>query len=157
MNTRTLAAVCQSRRQVSLAIFHNLNLEYTRSRTLASSTIQAEATIVGFLNWAFQQFEISAVALLTAIPDTRGSHLEALAETTALRFGIPVWRVTSDDLFHAFAYPPLRSRQQLREVVSGIWPEMVNPETLMMQDAVATGAFVQVERMFLAAREEATL
>jgi hypothetical protein len=69
---------------------------------------------------------------------------QALAERA-----MSVTETPKKDLFLAFSHPPLRSRTELRQVMSTIWPVLDHDSGRpFTQDAAALGLYVQTERLF---------
>ena len=63
---------------------------------------------------------------------------------------LSIWEVPKVELFEAWAHPPLKSRKQLRSIVTTVWPLLAGTgRNLFIQDALALGMYVQTERQFL--------
>jgi hypothetical protein len=146
-----LAALRVERRAIAVAIFSGDHLEYTQVRQLASMKDKALSSAVGFVNWIVDQFIVDAAAL-EAIDDNpevlRSAVSRAVAQALAQHV-LPIQRVSKAQLLSAYGQPPLRSRRELREVVTDIWPVLIgNKGQPFIQDAAALGLYVQSERHF---------
>lgn len=147
-----LLAVRVERRAVAAAVFRGEHLEYTQVRHLASARSNALNTAVGFANWLAEQFspESFAIEVFHDEPEVQRRVL-CDAVTSALRACyLPHWPVEKADLFANFGFPPLRSRKEVRDVVTRIFPVLTGSDgQSFIQDAVAVGLYVQTERLFL--------
>ena len=147
-----LLALRIERRSVAAAIFQGDHLEYTQVRQLSSAKDKALGSAVGFINWITDHLPVDS-ATVEAIEigeefQRRTLH-EAIMQTLRDRV-LPAWMVSKKDLFAAYGYPPLKSRKELREVISMMWPVLAgaNGKTFI-QDAAALGLYVQTERHFI--------
>ena len=63
---------------------------------------------------------------------------------------LPIWQIPKTELFEACGHPALKSRKEVREVITAIWPVLAgtNGQTFI-QDAAALGLYVQTERLFI--------
>jgi hypothetical protein len=147
-----LLALKIERRSVAAAVFIGEHLDYTQARHLASSRTKAETSVMGFLDQLLSTFGIESVALELTGPSkfAQRAALSRLVLTTLRKQGIAVWEVSKRELLGAYGYTPLKTRKQLRQVVTGIWPVLGGASgESSIQDAVALGLHVQVERHFL--------
>jgi hypothetical protein len=91
-------------------------------------------------------------AALEIIPNGHEIQRTRLHQTVleALRpKAIGILEISREDLFQAFSYPPLHSRQELREIASDIYPVLnQEPGQPWTHDAAALGLYVQTERLF---------
>lgn len=148
-----LLAVKVERRSIAAALFVGTTLEFTDVRHLSSRLTVAQASAVGFTEQLLSDSYAESVALesVPAGKEIRRTVLtEAIIKNCMQSHGIPLWQLPKRQLLDAFGSPPLRFRKQLREVVLSLWP-VLNGGTGLDQtlDAVALGALVQVERLFL--------
>jgi hypothetical protein len=151
-NGATLLAVRVERRSVAAAIFQGGQLEYTQVRQLSSSKEKALSSAVGFINWIGSCFDLES-AVLEAIELGEEFQRRALHEAVqqALRDqALPIWTIPKHDLFAAYGSPALKSRKELREVISTIWPVLAGANgKAFIHDAAALGLYVQTERLFI--------
>jgi hypothetical protein len=140
------------RRTVAASVFQGDHLEYTDVRQLSSVRHKALGTAASFVNWLLDSFPIESVAVETT-PAASGIQRRALAEVISYSLQerlLPAWQVPLVELLEAYGYPPLKSRHELRKVVTGIWPILAGTHArVFIQDAVALGLYVQIERRFL--------
>jgi len=147
MSTR-LAAIKVSRRTVAIAIFKGHSLHYAEIRHLSSRPDMALASAVSYLNWTLSQFHVQFAALEEAVTSEEARSAEILDALVTelgrqtLRFRL----VSKQNVFESFAVEPLRTRKELREVISMFWPQLgtrdFDPSIL---DAAAVGLYAQVE------------
>ena len=148
----TEAAIRVERRAIAVAGFAGEHLSYTQVRQLSSVKDRALASAAGFINWITEQFQLDSAAV-ESIPIKEEIHRKALNDEVIriLRDRmLPIWEVSKQDLFHAFGHPPLKSRKELRQVISNIWPVLAGSNgKSFVQDAAALGLYVQTERLFI--------
>ena len=148
----SLISIRIERRAVAAAIFNGDQLEYTDSRQLSSTRDKAIASAIGFVNWILARFPVESAALET-IPNghefQRRMMHDAICRTLRERF-LPIWEVPKHVLLETSGQPPLKSRAQLRYVISSIWPVLAGTHAkVFIQDAAIVGILVQIERLFI--------
>jgi len=147
-----LIAIRVERRTVAIAVFHGTHLEYVDARQLSSNHGKAESSAVGFIRWILSRFAIESAAL-ESIPDKREILRRILHEAICANLRdqmLSVWEIPREVLLGSYGYPPLRSREQLRQVAVSIWPILAgNHARVFMQDAAILGLHVQTERIFI--------
>lgn len=148
-----LLAIKVERRSVAAALFIGRHLEDAHVRHLSSVASRAQSSAVGFINWMMSNFEIESAAMESM---SNGKELRRTVLANTIResciapLPISVWEFPKQKLFQAFGYPALRSRKELRAVVLSIWPVLGDKTAAdQLLDAVALGALVQTERLFL--------
>lgn len=147
-----LISIRIERRTVAAVIFIGDQIDYTDSRQLSSTREKALASAVGFINWILARFPVESAALETIHNghefQRRVLH-EAICRTLRERF-LPIWEVPKAALLENCGQPPLKSRAQLRDVVSSIWPVLAGTHAkVFIQDAALVGLHVQIERLFI--------
>ena len=148
----SLISIRIERRAVAAAIFHGDQLEYTDSRQLSSTRDKALASAIGFVNWMLSRFPVESAAL-EAIPNgyefQRHALHDAICQSLRERF-LPIWEVPKIVLLESCGQPPLKSRSQLRDVATSIWPVLAGAHAkVFVQDAAIVGLHVQIERLFI--------
>jgi len=147
-----LLALRLERRAIGAAIFSGDRLEYTQARQLSSAKDKAVASAVGFVNWLCEQFspDSAAIELISlSNPSQRQGVAEAMIQALRERM-LPIWEVDWSRILAGFGYPALKSKPELRQVISDIWPVLSSSGAKrLIPDAVALGLYVQVERCFL--------
>lgn len=147
-----LLALRLERRAVGAAMFFGDRLEYTQVRQLSSANDKAVASAVGFVNWLSEQFSPYSAAI-ELVAATHPMHRRALADAVVQTLrdrAVPVWEIPRSHVLEGFGHPPLKSRQELRQVITGIWPLLSSSGAKrFIADAVALGLYAQVERSFL--------
>lgn len=147
-----LLALRIERRCVAAAIFLGDHLDYTDIRHLSSAKDKALGSAVRFVNWLFDNFKIDSAAVET-IPSAKEIQrrtLSDLIETTLQDRLLSIYRIPKSAIFEAFGQPRLRSRRELREVTTGIWPILEGTGgKLFIRDAAALGLHIQTERLFI--------
>jgi hypothetical protein len=147
-----LIAIRVERRAVAACIFDGHHLEYADSRQLSSDNGKALDSAVGFTVWMLNRFPVESAAL-EQIPNgyefQRTTLHEAIVRELRDRL-LPIWEIPKIALLEGCGYPPLRSRAQLREVVTSIWPVLEGTHAkVFIQDAAILGLHVQTERGFI--------
>lgn len=147
-----LLAVRVERRCVAGAVFYGDHLEYTDLRQLSSVKDKALGSGIGFVNWMLDAFVVDSAAMELV---RNGKEIqrrllsEMIAETLRQRM-LPIWEVSTTDVFESYGYPSLKCRRELREVVTAMWPILTGTAAkVFAQDAAALGLYVQTERLFI--------
>jgi hypothetical protein len=149
MGNSKLLAIKVERRTVAAAVFVGLHLDYTQVRQLSSSHTKAESSALGFVHWLAGMFDAESVAMEVQSADSpiRRADLTRAIVASVRGAGLAVWETTKHQLFEAFAVPPLKTRKQLREIVSSFWPILEDDRLVApVMDAAALGLYVQVQR-----------
>jgi hypothetical protein len=147
-----LLALRVERRAVAAAVFDGDQLEFTQVRQLASAKDRALVSAEAFIARLAAHLPVDSAALeemdIAQEIHRRNVHdtvVRALHDQT-----LPIWTVPKPDLLGAFGQPPLRSRKELRQVITDIWPVLDGSGAqTFIQDAVALGLHVQTERQFI--------
>lgn len=147
-----LAAIRVERRSVAMVIMGAKNPEHVRMRQLSSANNKALSSALVFVNRMFELFPFTSAAIepVTIGADIQRGQLTAAIVSLLRGQGVSIWEIPKQELFGAFGYPPLRSRKQLRAVISLIWP-MINGRYggAFIRDAAALGLYCQTERQFI--------
>jgi hypothetical protein len=148
----SLISIRVERRTVAATIFHGDHLDYADSRQLSSAHDKAQASAVGFITWMLHRFPVESAAL-ESIPNgfefqRRVLH-EAISRTLRDRM-LTIWEIPKDALLDGCGHPALKSRAQLREITTSIWPILAGTHAkVFIQDAAVLGLHVQTERLFI--------
>ena len=146
-----LISIRIERRTVAAAVFCGDHLEYADSRQLSSDNKRALASAVGFVQWMLNRFPVESAAL-EAIADGE-FHRRAIHDNISevLRSqALPIWEVPKGALLDGCGHPPLKSRAQLREIATSVWPVLEGTHAkVFIQDAAILGLHVQIERLFI--------
>ena len=140
------------RRAVAVAIFHGEQLEYTDARQLSSDHDKAAGSAVGFVNWILSRFTVESAALEAIVNGheiQRHKLHDAVCEILRGHL-LPIWEIPRTVLVESCGYPPLKSRSELREIATTIWPVLAGKRAkVFIQDAAILGLHVQTERLFI--------
>lgn len=149
---RRLAAIRIERRSVAVAIFNGDRLGYTpMARQLSSDSRKALGSAVVFINRLRDKCAFTTAAMETLPSNCTGqrSQLAQVIADVLAEQKIDIGKVAKPEVLAAFGHPPLRFRQQVREVVSAIWPDLDGGfGTPFIQDALALGLYCQTEYLF---------
>lgn len=146
-----IAALGIERRTIAIAIFRQLHLEDVLVHHLPANTDKALQAVVEFLHRIIERYSVSYLALNK--PSNRASDRHAILYAESLKIarakGVPCTEIEMCDLLNAYGHPPVRQRQQLRQVGFAIWP-VLNSQSAPRScvDAAILGLHVQVERLF---------
>ena len=143
-----LAAFKIFRRLATAAIFSERGLEFVDIKHLSNDPAKASETLKHFVGWLLQNFrpELSVLATDEEDKRPRAAMLAAIVEGILLEQGIPVWKVTDQELLNSYASPPLTQKHDLRNIARSLWPQ-IPKEQLPALDAALAGLFVQTERL----------
>lgn len=147
-----LIAVRVERRSVAVAVLYGDRLEYVQVRQLSSVKDKALGSAIAFVEWVCDQFRLDSAALeFIAAEDEIQRKTIATAVSKVFRDRlVPIWEIPKVDILSAYGYPRLKSRKELRAVITGIWPSLEGTKgKALVQDAVALGLYVQTERLFI--------
>ncbi len=148
----SLLSIRVERRTIAAAVFRGQHLEYADSRQLSSTQDKAVGSASGFVNWMLARFPVESAAFETIL---NGHEIQRRvlhdAISTELRERIiPIWEMPRTALLEGFAHPALKSREQLREIATTIWPIIAGTHAkVFIQDAAILGLYVQTERLFI--------
>jgi hypothetical protein len=144
-----LLSVRVERRAVAVAVFAGLHLEGRRVLQLSSDIARAENSTSGFIREVLYENECPSVAIESVTGDIRRAKLHAAVMEHCRQSGISVWEVSGRTVIEALAHPPLKSRQELRDVMLCMWPvQGLKQSELCALDAFALGLYIQTERLF---------
>jgi hypothetical protein len=146
-----LIAVRIERRTIAAAIFSGDHLEHSESRQLSSDNDRALASAVGFVQWILNYFPAESAAL-EAIADGEFQRriLHDNISQVLRGAGLPIWEIPKQALLEGCGHPALKSRTQLREIATSVWPVVSGTHAkLFIQDAAILGLHVQIERLFI--------
>ncbi len=146
-----LIAIRIERRTIAIAILNANHLEFTDVRHLPSSTDKALGSAASFATRAVDRFALKSAAL-ELVPNGHQGQRVLLYQVTKQALAdraMSITEISKQDLFLAFSRPSLRSRTELRTVMSAIWPVLDHDSGRpFTQDAAALGLYVQTERLF---------
>ena len=145
-----LVAVRVERRTIAAASFTGTHLDGQRVLHLSSNTHRAEISTASFIRSVLSESDCSSVGIETA-PHKQDSLRFLLHQTIVSQIretAISLWEISKTTLLEAFAYPPLRTRTELRELIRTIWPPGSKRSENCALDAIALGQFIQTERLF---------
>jgi hypothetical protein len=148
----TLISIRVERRAVAAAVFHGEHIEYADARQLSSARDKALSSALGFIHWMLGRFAVESAAL-EAIPN--GYEFQRRVLHDAICQGLrdrmlPIWEIPKVVLLEGCGHPPLKSRAELREVATTIWPILSGTHAkVFVQDAAILGLHVQTERLFI--------
>ncbi len=151
-NEVRLVSIRVERRAVAVAIFNGDHLEYTDSRQLSSIQDRALASAVGFIQWILERFPVDSVALEAIVNghEIQRRVLDAAIQGILRERMLPIWEVPRPELLGGYGYPPLKSRRELRDIATSIWPVLTGTHAkVFIQDAAILGLHVQTERLFI--------
>jgi hypothetical protein len=151
-STRRLAAIRIERRAVAVAILSGENLLYAPLvRQLSSDRDKAIGSAAAFISRILAKCPFETAALET-LPEGTEVQRTALMQTihrVLSEQAVGIWQASKQDILAAFGHPPLRFRNQVREVVSSIWPDINGGfGSPLIKDALALGLYCQTEYLF---------
>jgi len=148
---RDLAAIRIERRAIAVAIFSGDNLKYPPiARQLSSDSDKALGSAAMFINHIRTKcsFNNAAIEMLPLELEAHRSQLAEIVTEVLVQRQVSIWRFAKAEILAAFGYPPLHFRNQVRDVMSAMWPE-VNGSfgAPLIRDALALGLYCQVEHL----------
>jgi len=147
-----LISIRVERRTVGACIFNGHRIEYADSRQLSSDNSKALDSALSFMTWILNRFPVEYGAI-EEIPNGHEFQRRVLHEAICDELRdqlLPIWQIPLIALLEGCGYPPLKTRTQLREVVTAIWPVLEGTHAkVLIQDAAILGLHVQIERAFI--------
>ncbi len=149
---RRLAAIRIERRAVAIAILDGEHLAVPpQVRQLSSSSDKALNSAASFISRMREKYPLGRAALETLPCETevlRGDLMD-IVSCVLIEQDVSIWKVAKPDVLASFGHPCPRFRNQVRKVISSIWPG-VNGSfgSPLMKDALALGLYCQVEYLF---------
>lgn len=139
------------RRTVAVAGFTGDRLDFTRILHLSSGRDRAFECAINFLSRTLVSFRPDSAAIeITDDEDTQRAELVRTLVAVLKGHFLPVWSVAKKLLFDAFAYPAVRTRNELRETAGHIWPLPLNGGVHSLErDAAMLGLWVYLQRPFM--------
>ncbi len=143
-----IAAFKIFRRSVTVAIFSGRSLEFVDIQHLSNVPKVASETLNRFVGWILENFHPQLAALAEGEEDRqpRAALLTDVVEERLLAQGVPVWKVTDQDLLEAYGIPALTQKHDLRLLAQSMWP-YVAEQHFPALDAALVGLYVQTERL----------
>jgi hypothetical protein len=150
--TRQLAAIRIERRAVAVVILSGEHLQYAPLvRQLSSDSDKAIGSAAAFISRILAKcpFETAALETLPEGAEVQRSALMKTIHRVLSEQAVGIWQTSKQDILAAFGHPPMRFRNQVREVVSSIWP-VINGGfgSPLIKDALALGLYCQTEYLF---------
>ena len=138
------------RRAVAVTVLDGFAVDLVQVRELPSEAEKADDSAVTFIRRILDDFPGCMVAFekTPQKDDTRQAELHALTLQAVRDSGSPLWLIETNDLIGSFSVPECRSRAQFREVVNGIWPDiLLRCANRAVLDAAGLGLFIQAKRL----------
>jgi hypothetical protein len=149
---RRLAAIRIERRAVAVAILEGEHLAAPpQVRQLSSNSDKALGSAASFVSRILEKYPLGTVALETIPCETevlRGDLMEIISRVL-VEENVGIWEVPKLDVLASFAHPHPRFRNQVRQVISAIWPGINGSfGAPLVKDALALGLYCQIEHLF---------
>jgi|SRR5579872_4846210 len=146
-----LMAVRIERRAVAVAVFSGLHLEGRRVLQLSSDSTRAEESSSSFIREVLSENDCPSAAVESISGDVRRAILYAAILKQCRTKGISVWEISGRIVLETLAHPPLKSRNELRDLMLQMWPvQGLKQSQMCALDAFALGLYIQTERLFAA-------
>jgi hypothetical protein len=154
IDARRLAAIRIERRAVAVAILSGDHLDSPpQVRQLSSDGDRALNSTVAFITRLLERRPFP-IAAMEVMPD-RGEVQRTLLDQAITRVltehgnGVSIWRVPKREVLSAFGHPPLRFRNQAREAIERMFPDVDGSfGGPLIKDALALGLYCQIEHLF---------
>ena len=145
-----LAAIRIERRAIAVAIFDGYRLEYPPiARQLSSDPNKALGSAAMFIDHIRNKCAFTNAAI-EVLPEgeAQRAQLAKIVTDVLAQLQVAIWRLAKAEVLAAFGHPPLRFRNQVREVISAMWPEVNGGfGSPLIRDALALGLYCQVEHL----------
>ena len=124
--TRHILSVRLNRRAIGAVVLTDETLTMTDGRHLSSARERAVPTAVRYVNRLLEQSGAVVVVVDAPAPiegSTTNHLLDSIINLLSSRGVMPLL-MTKADILAAYGLSPVRTRSQVREMVSGFWPEL---------------------------------
>lgn len=146
---RRLMAIRIERRTVAMALFIGTHLEGWRIRQLPSDSKRAEASCVGFVREVLEEHQCEGAVLESTKGDVARATLHRQVTELCRALGVSVREISRQPVIESFAHPAPRNRDEVRQIISEIWPlPDLKSGRMCILDAFALGLYTQTERLF---------
>lgn len=151
ITTRRLAAIRIERRAVAVVILSGDHLDAPpQVRQLSSDCDKALNSTVAFISRLLEKrpFTIAAMEVMPDRGEVQRTQLDqAISRVlTESGNGVSIWRVPKRVVLSAFGHPPLRFRNQVRETIERMFPDIDGSfGGPLIKDALALGLYCQAE------------
>jgi hypothetical protein len=157
--TRRLVAIRIERRAVAIAILEGEHLAAPPLvRQLSSNYDKTLNSAASFISRVLQKYPLgtqryplgrAAIETVPNDPEVLRGELMDIISDVLIAQDISIWEVPKPDVLASFGHPSPRFRNQVRKVISSIWPG-VNGSfgSPLMKDALALGLYCQIEYLF---------
>lgn len=147
-----LAAIRIERRAIAVAIFHGTTLKYPPiAHQLGSDPNKALGSAAMFISRIRDKCAFSSAAL-ELLPDDREVQRQQLSKIISdvlIQAQVAIHRFPKAQVLAAFGHPPLRFRNEVREIISAMWPDINGSfGSPLIRDALAVGLYAQTQRLF---------
>ena len=149
MSEPTFASIAIGRRAVAIALFAELHLSRVLFKDLMADETKAADALTAFIRHLVFQYQIqSAVMETPTLGRPRVTQLYVAAEHALRLDAVPYWRSPLHVVLQSYAIPPLRRRQQVREVAATLWPAVVTERHARLGlDSAALGLSTQIDHL----------
>ena len=136
---------------MAIAVFSGIHLEGRRVLQLSSDPKRAEESATAFMRDVLCENNCPSAAIESVPGDVRRAVLHGAILQQCRANEISVWEISKQTVFEALAYPPLKTRSEVRELMLRMWPmAALKHSQVCALDAFALGLYVQTERLFAA-------
>jgi len=154
ITARRLAAIRIERRAVAVVILSGDHLDSSpQVRQLSSDGDKALNSAAAFIARLLERRPFTSAAM-EVMPD-RDEVQRTMLDHAITRVltesgnGVSIWRVPKREVLSAFGYPPLRFRNQAREAIERMYPDVDGSfGGPLIKDALALGLYCQIEYLF---------
>lgn len=135
---------------MAIAVFIGTHLEHSEAVRLSSDLSVAMRRVPVIVQRALDQFGVNTVALESPSgrPERRAATLQEALTHQLRTAAVAVWPVGFADLCRHSSLPPVRTRNALRQITTGIFPALKTTSGGGLDsDAALLGLYVQIERV----------
>jgi hypothetical protein len=152
LQRRRLLAIRIERRTIATVLLSGDQIEAEQARHLSSDNLKAAESAAGFIDrlWSRFHFESAALEDVPTVAEVQRLLLYRTIRSVLTDRQVSIWPVSKRQVFTAFGHPPLRSRRELRDLTTRIFPWLNGGYGApFVRDAAALGLYCQTERHFL--------
>jgi hypothetical protein len=140
-----------SPKEVSYAVFREQRLVFWETHSYLSTPKQNVKNAIGDVARCIDRFKTTAAALEPLQSDDETFQLQGAVKEALRNLAVPIFEISEQELFDSFGLPALKTRQELRETVISIFPQLESSRFMnSCLDAAALGLHFETSRILSA-------
>lgn len=140
-----------SPKEISYVVFREQRLIFWETHSYLSTSKETVKNAIGDIVRCIDRFEATAAALESFEGNDQELQLQGAVKETLRSLAIPIFEISEPELFDSFGLPALKTRQELRQAVLSIFPQLETSRFMnSCLDAAALGLHLETSRILSA-------